>query len=127
MKEQSLDFEIARDFFIEMKSSVLSENIVSMFDFVILDIDLALSRSCLWSWDYSAHALREKCQYSKLFWSIFSSIWSVFNPECGKMGTRIRPKTDTFHAVMYCVMLLCFWKKLLLLACFVVIKFAVFM
>ena len=47
MKEQSLDFEIARDFFIEMKSSVLSENIVSMFDFVILDIDLTLSRSCL--------------------------------------------------------------------------------
>ena len=27
-------------------------------DFVILDIDLALNTYCLWSWDYSSHALR---------------------------------------------------------------------
>ena len=29
-----------------------------MLDFVILDIDLAFNRYCLWSWDYSVHALR---------------------------------------------------------------------
>ena len=34
------------------------EKNVNMFDFVILDIDLALYRYCLWSGGYSAHALR---------------------------------------------------------------------
>ena len=36
MKEQNLDFEVARDFFIEMKY-------YDMLDFVIPDIDLALN------------------------------------------------------------------------------------
>ena len=36
----------------------LFEKNVGMLDFVILDINLALNRYCLWSWDYSAHALR---------------------------------------------------------------------
>ena len=50
MKEQNLDFEVARDFFIEMKyhtiHNYLKKN-VSMLDFVILDIDLVLNRYCL--------------------------------------------------------------------------------
>ena len=29
-----------------------------MFNFVIFDIDLALNRYCLWSWDHSAHTIR---------------------------------------------------------------------
>ena len=60
MKKQNLDFEMVRDFFVEMKyiQFELFEKNVGMFDFVILAIDLALNRYCLWSWDYSAHALR---------------------------------------------------------------------
>ena len=42
MEEQSLDFKVARDFFIEMKyctiQNYLKKN-VGMLDFVILDID----------------------------------------------------------------------------------------
>ena len=60
MKEQNLDFEVTRDSFIEMKYSILNylNKNIGMLDFVILAIDLALNRYCLWSWDYSAHALR---------------------------------------------------------------------
>ena len=61
MKVQNPDFEITRDFFNEMKyytfQYYLIKN-VGMLDFVILDIDLVLNRYCLWSWDYSSHALR---------------------------------------------------------------------
>ena len=59
MKEQNLDFEVTRDSFIEMKYSILNylNKNIGMLDFVILAIDLALNRYCLWSWDYSAHAL----------------------------------------------------------------------
>ena len=46
-------------------------------------------------WD----SLREKCPYSKLFWSVFSRIQS----ECGKMRTKITPNTDTFYAVIICL------------------------
>ena len=40
MKKQNLDFEVARDFFIEMKfyNSELFKKNVGMLDFVILDI-----------------------------------------------------------------------------------------
>ena len=31
---------------------------IGMFDFVILDIDIALNRYCLGSWNYSGYALR---------------------------------------------------------------------
>ena len=44
MKEQNLDFEIAQNFFIEMKYTIqnyLKKN-VGMLDFVILDLDLAV-------------------------------------------------------------------------------------
>ena len=62
MKEQNFDFEVAQDFFIEMKYYNLIQNYlktnVGMLDLVILDIDLALNRYYLWSWDYSTHALR---------------------------------------------------------------------
>ena len=50
MKEQNLDFEIARDFFIEMKYYAIQNHLkknVGMLDFVILDIGLALNRYCL--------------------------------------------------------------------------------
>ena len=59
MKEQNLDFEVAWDFFIEMKYTIqnyLKKN-VGIMGFVILDMDLALNRFCLWSCYYSAHAL----------------------------------------------------------------------
>ena len=39
--------------------------------------------------------LREKCPYSKFFWSIFSRIWT----EYGKIRTRKSSNRDTFHAV----------------------------
>ena len=51
MKEQNFDFEVAQDFFIEMKYYNLIQNYlktnVGMLDLVILDIDLALNRYCL--------------------------------------------------------------------------------
>ena len=40
-------------------------------------------------------ALRRKCPYPELFWSVFSRIWT----EYGKIRTRITPNTDTFHVV----------------------------
>ena len=85
MEKENLDFEVARDLFIEIKHYAIQDCLkkcVGILDFVILDIDLAFNRYCLWSWDYSPHALR----YSIVF----------------------------------------FWKKLLLLACFIW-KYAVFM
>ena len=36
---------------------------------------------------YDFSALRKKCPYSELFWSVFSCFW-----------TRTAPNTDTFHA-----------------------------
>ena len=36
---------------------IIWEN-VGMLNFIILNIDFALNSYCLWSWDYSAHALR---------------------------------------------------------------------
>ena len=49
MREQNLHFEVARDFFIEMKlsNSELFEKNVHILDFAILDIDLVLNRYCL--------------------------------------------------------------------------------
>ena len=65
MKKQNLDFEIARDMkWKKTYNSELFEKNVGMLDFVILDIDLACNRYCLWSWDYSTHALR----YAVVFW-----------------------------------------------------------
>ena len=43
MKEQNLDFEIERDFFIEIK---YFKQIVGMLEFVILDIGFALREKC---------------------------------------------------------------------------------
>ena len=47
MKKQNHNIEFAQDFFIEMKCYIiqnyLKKNVI-MLDFVILDIDLALSR-----------------------------------------------------------------------------------
>ena len=36
---------------------IIWEN-VGMLNFMILNIDFAVNSYCLWSWDYSAHALR---------------------------------------------------------------------
>ena len=53
-------------------------------------------------------ALREKCPYSELFWSVYFRIWTEYGQirsisagkyECGKIRTRITPNMDTFHAV----------------------------
>ena len=41
----------------EIYNSELLEENEGMLNFVILDINLALNRYCLWSWNYSAHAL----------------------------------------------------------------------
>ena len=53
MKKQNLDFEVARDFFIEMKYAIQNylKKKIGMLDFVISDRDLALNikRSCLGS------------------------------------------------------------------------------
>ena len=49
MKKENLDFEVARDFFIKwtiIQFRIIWKN-VGMLDFVILDLDLALNRSCL--------------------------------------------------------------------------------
>ena len=50
MKKQNLDFEVAQNFFTEMIDyriqNYLKKN-VGMFNFVILNIDLALNRYCL--------------------------------------------------------------------------------
>ena len=49
--------------------------------------------------------LRKKCTYPELFWPAFSCIRTEYgeilciHSECGKMGTRITPNTDTFYAV----------------------------
>ena len=40
-------------------------------------------------------ALRSKCPYSELFWSVFSRIWT----EYGEIGYRITHNTDTFYTV----------------------------
>ena len=54
-------------------------------------------------------ALREKCLYSELFWSVFSRIRTEYGEilvclriqsECGKIRTRITPNTDTFYEVV---------------------------
>ena len=47
MEKQNLDFEVARDSNEMLYHSELSEKNVGMLDFVILGIDLALSRYCL--------------------------------------------------------------------------------
>ena len=50
-------------------------------------------------------SLREKCPYSKFFWSVFSRIWTEYGvslriqSKCGKIKTRKTPKADTFHAL----------------------------
>ena len=55
--------------------------------------------------DISPKSLLEKCPYSELFWSVFSSIWTEYGEirsiqsKCGKIRTSITPNTDTFYAV----------------------------
>ena len=105
MKEQILDFEITRDFFIEMK---YLKQIVGMLDFVILDIDLTL---------------REKCPHTVFFLVHIQS-------ECRKIRPRKTPYLDSFHAMLlsivigydhettqhvHCIMLSSFLEKKLLL------------
>ena len=41
-----------------------------------------------------SNQLRQKCHYSKFFWSVFSLIQS----KCKKIRTRKTPNTDTFYA-----------------------------
>ena len=55
--------------------------------------------------NFRASTMREKCPYSELFLSASSRIWTGYSvslciqSECGKMWTRITPKTDTFYTV----------------------------
>ena len=108
MKEQILDFEIARYFFIEMK---YLKQIVGMLDFVILDIDLAL---------------HEKFPHTVFFLVHIQS-------ECGKIRPRKTPYLGSFHAMLlsivigydhettqhvHCVMLLSFLEKNLCYCCY---------
>ena len=64
MKEKDFDFKVSWYFFIEIKyytiQVYLKKNVDMSSFVVILDIDLAINTYCLllWSWDYSAHALR---------------------------------------------------------------------
>ena len=63
------------------------------------------------NWDrnhYNSHitqSLREKCPYSKFFWSVFFRIWTEYGVslliqfKCGKIQTRKTPNADTFPAV----------------------------
>ena len=52
--------------------------------------------------------MREKCSYSEFFWSVFfripteyKEIWIIrIHAECGKLGTRKIPNTNTFQAVL---------------------------
>ena len=49
-------------------------------------------------------ALRKKCPYSELFWSLYKKYLSIFSPHAenaGKMRARITPNTDTFYAVQF--------------------------
>ena len=108
MKEQILDFEIARDFFIEMK---YLKQIAGMLDFEILDIDLAL---------------HEKCPHTVFFLVRIQSEW-------GKIRPRKTPYLDSFHAMLlsivigydhettqhvHCVMLLIFLEKNFCYCCY---------
>ena len=108
MKEQILDFEIVRDFFIEIK---YLKQIVGMLDFVILDIDLAL---------------RENCPQTVFFLVCIQS-------EYGKIRTKKTPYLDSFHAMLlsivigydhkttqhvHCVMLLSFLEKNFCYCCY---------
>ena len=69
--------------------------------------------------DFFGKSLQEKCSYSELFWSVFSAFglnterYSVslrIQSECGKIGTRITPNTDTFYAVNVMESSLIYWK-----------------
>ena len=68
MKKENLDFEVARDFFVEMKYYTIQnyfETNVGTLDFVILDIDFPLNWYCLRSLDHLAYALRYAIILSK--------------------------------------------------------------
>ena len=49
------------------KSELFEKNI-GMFDFVILDVYIALKRYCLGWWNYSGYALRYAIFYAVLIW-----------------------------------------------------------
>ena len=80
-----------------------------MFDRV-LNIPLSSIIQYTWFFNrtipvYKQVALRKKCPYSELFWSVFPGFglnterYEVFlriQSECGKIRTRITPNTDTF-------------------------------
>ena len=65
---------------------------------------------------YGDYTLRNKCQYSELFWSAFPTfglnmegygVSLCIQSECRKMRTRITSNTDTFHVVII-ILLKCF-------------------
>ena len=58
IKEQNLNFEVGQDFFIEMKYTIQNYLKKKCRHVGFLVIDLTLDRYCLWSRDYSKHALR---------------------------------------------------------------------
>ena len=58
------------------------------------------------------NTLREKCLYSEFYWPVFSCIWTEcgeirvsrrIQSECGKIGTRKSPNTDTFHTMIFTI------------------------
>ena len=68
--------------------------------------------------------LGKKCQYSELFWSVFSSIWteygeirsiSPYSIRVSRMRTRMTSNTDTFHTVSILGKLLTTFRQLFIL------------
>ena len=64
--------------------------------------------------------LRGKCLYSEFFWSVLSCVrteygeilrispYSVLQSECGKIWTKKRPNTGSFHAVTHWLLKQCY-------------------
>ena len=117
--KQNLDFNIIRDFFIEMKYYTVQNSLQKMYACwtLILDINLALNRYCLWSWCYSAHAMRHSIvlffekkflllpcftfsKYVAFIWILSNSWWNylqdlnIYNITEDHSGTASRTKND---------------------------------
>ena len=50
-----------------LHGSELFEKNIGMMDFAIIEMDLALSKYCLWFWRYSTHTLCSSKNLNKIF------------------------------------------------------------
>ena len=84
-----------------LKSSILDDWMGSEFGFAIWFVksrEFMVKRNSYW-WQLVNHsntALRKKCPYSELFWSVFSFIWTEYEEIRGvsPYSVRIREKED---------------------------------